>query len=98
MTFVHFEELAVDKRFTLHSVAPEAIIFIFHSAFMRNFRVAAFIIDAGDTKVNKTFLLSRSTPVETQIGESLRRIVSVQHENCFPKWELPTKVTWEFSL
>jgi len=40
---------------------------------MRNFLVPTVVIDAGDTKVNKTFsALKKQNSVETQIGESLK--------------------------
>lgn len=40
---------------------------------MRNFYVPVTVIDAGDTKVNKTFsTLKKQTSTETQIGESFK--------------------------
>lgn len=69
-----FEKLTVDKRFTLHSVAPKAIIFIFiQQTFMRIFHVPVTVKDVGDTKVNEIFLyFEEANCNETQIGQSFR--------------------------
>lgn len=52
-----FEKLTVDKRFTLHSIAPKTIIFIFiQQTFIRTFHVPVTVEDVRDTKANKIFL------------------------------------------
>ena len=69
-----FEKPTVDKRFTVHSIVPKAIIFIFiQQTFIRTFYVPVTVNDVGDTKVNKISLYFQGANcIETQIGQSFR--------------------------